>query len=486
MLRKLRRLVGRLYVRLLLVNGVVLLVPIAGLEFARLFERELLASLERDMRNQATLTRRFLEASQDPFSPAHQDVLVASARDTRTRIRVLGAQGAVRLDSHAQGPPEGHEEPPPRVVGSRLGSVGEGRTAWSDLPERSEVKAAFAGKPAAYTRIREREPSVFLFVAEPLRRGQRVEGVVYVTRSTRPVMVELYRIREGLSQVLALALCFTVAVTLWLGFSITRPLERLSRVATKIAAGQINLPIPVSGSGELHDLGAAFRTMTERLRQRMQDTAAFAADVAHAFKSPLTSIRGASELLSQGAADDPRARERFLRNITLDSERLDRLVTRLLQLSRLDASTHAFEPLSLDALLVETAERSSTPDVAVLVEPSALGVTVHGRKEDLETAFANLFDNAVKFSPPGQAVRVGVERTDDQVRVRVRDEGPGVAAEVQPRLFQRFFTTDTDQGTGLGLAIVQSVVEAHGGQVALAPAERGACFVVELPLASEP
>jgi two-component system, OmpR family, sensor histidine kinase ChvG len=484
----LKRQFGRLTVRLLLVNGVVVLVPIAGLEFAQLFERELLASLERDMRNQAIVVRRFLEVGSDSFAPELETALQESARDTRTRVRVLDVEARVRLDSHAAGPPEGEEGPPPRMLGSGLSTRNAG-LRWTELKERSEVRAALGGTRSAYTRIREREPSVFLFVTEPFYRDARVEGVVYVTRSTRPVMVELYRIRGGLQQVALLAVAFTVAVTLWLGLSITRPLERLSRVAAKIASGQTDLAIPVSGSGELRDIGAAFRTMTERLRQRMHDTAAFAADVAHAFKSPLTSIRGAAELLSQGAADDPTARQRFLRNIALDSERLDRLVSRLLQLSRLDASTGSLEPLPLLALLTETAERSSTPDVAVVVsaETDGEGVSlnaavVRGRKEELETAFANLFDNAVRFSPPGSPVNVVLTRGNGVYRVHVQDEGPGISAELRPRLFQRFFTTDSDQGTGLGLAIVRSVIEAHGGNVDLAPSERGAHFVVELPV----
>jgi two-component system sensor histidine kinase ChvG len=350
------------------------------------------------------------------------------------------------------------------------------------LRQRTEVKQALSGVPSAYTRIREREPSVFLFVAEPLYRDAAVVGAVYVTRSTRPVMVELYRIRSGLQQVLLVALVFTVGVTLWLGYSITRPLERLSAVASRIAAGQTNLDIPVTGTGEVRELGSAFATMTERLQTRMHDTVAFAADVAHAFKSPLTSIRGAAELLAQGAADDPRARERFLHNIELDSERLDRLVSRLLQLSRIEASTGPFERVALHTVVANAAERSATPDVEVTLEEPLPEAFVWGRREDLETALANLCDNAVKFSPEGGRVRIGLVRGEERHRVSVEDDGPGVPVDVQPRLFQRFFTTDVDQGTGLGLAIVKSVADAHGGRVFLdANVDRGARFVLELP-----
>jgi two-component system sensor histidine kinase ChvG len=222
--------------------------------------------------------------------------------------------------------------------------------------------------------------------------------------------------------------------------------------------------------------------MTERLRQRMRDTAAFAADVAHGFKSPLTSIRGAAELLAQGAADDPSARARFLANIELDSERLDRLVTRLLQLGRIEAATAAPERVDLRVLLEELASRSSTPDVAVQVSSNIEQAPLWGRKEDLGTAFANLYDNAVRFSPQGASALVELQALPELYRITITDSGPGVPQASEKRLFERFFTTDTEQGTGLGLAIVKSVAEAHGGRAYYRAATAGgACFVVELP-----
>lgn len=483
MLGGLKRQLGALRFRLLLVNAIVVLVPVAGLEFARLFERELLRSLERDMRNQAVLVRRFLEDG-DPFAPALEARLSRAALDTRTRVRVLDRSLRVRLDSHRLGPPEGEESPPPRTLGAIVG--GSSGPEWSPLEKRRELLAALRGERAAHTRIREREPSVVLFVAEPLFHDHRVVGVVYLTRSTRQVMVELYTIRRGLTEVLLVALAITAGITLWLALSITRPLERLSKVAARIAAGQHDLEIPVSGTGEVRELAQSFKAMTERLRQRLQDTASFAADVAHGFKSPLTSIRGAAELLAEGAADDPEARQRFLRNIELDSERLDRLVSRLLSLSRIEASTEPLRTFALGPLLERVASRSATPDTRVVVGGGE-GVSLSGRKEDLETAFANLMDNAVKAGKAGSEVRVEVEPGAKAVRVHVRDSGPGVAPEVEPRLFERFFTTDTDQGTGLGLAIVKSVVEAHGGSVAYErhSDEFVSCFVVELPYARE-
>ncbi|WP_437476025.1 ATP-binding protein [Sorangium sp. So ce1014] len=512
MIERLRRELGRIRVRLLIVNLVVLLVPVAGLEFARLYERQLLGSLERDMANQAVLVAAMLTSALDRGleldAPEHGDVLTRAARHTRTRVRVLDGAGAVVADSHENGPPEGPEPAAPRLISARSqGGSGRGladladevrpfgedaRERWPEVPDRAEVRDALAGRRAASTRVRERQPAVLLFLAEPIRWGGEVLGAVYVVRSTQPVLVELHRIRSGLLRVLLIASLFTGLVTLVLAWSISRPLGKLSRAAKRIASGERDIVVPVSGSGEIRDLGASFAAMNERLGARLRYISDFAADVAHEFKSPLTSIRGAAELLDEGAADDLEARRRFLRNIELDVARLDRLVSRLLELSRIEASSEAMTVFDLEALVARVVERCATSGQPVVLRYELRKRLLRARQTDLETALLNLVDNAVRFSPPGEAVVVTVEGGEGgaggeggkTARIAVRDRGPGVPAQHRARIFDRFFTTDESRnGTGLGLAIVKSVVEAHGGAVTVesAPGE-GASFVVELPV----
>ncbi len=485
---------GRLRVRLLVVNLVLLLVPIAGLEFARVHERQLLEALERDMRDQTALVRATLEADLERGialeDTEHRDILVAAARETRTRIRILDADGEVAVDSHEDGPPEGPEPPPPSLWPTRARVVSQsvrealryGQT-WPDVAERSEVKAALSGKRGAFTRVRGKSPGVLLFIAEPIFEGDRVVGAVYAARSTQPVLVELYRIRAGLFRVLAVAVALTLLVTLLLAWSITTPIEKLSRAAKRVAAGEPGVVVPVSGGAETRELGEAFAAMKERLDARLRYIEGFAADVAHEFKSPLTSIRGAAELLDEGAADDPSARRRFLRNIELDVARLDRLVSRLLELSRIEASSEPVLPVDLEALARRVADRSATPDQRVDVHPRSRKKAVAARETDLETALVNLVDNAVRFSPPDQSVEVILEDRPGAVAVVVIDHGPGILPEHLARIFDRFFTTDADRdGTGLGLAIARAVARAHGGDLMVesTPGE-GARLTMTLP-----
>ncbi len=387
------------------------------------------------------------------------------------------------VDSHRDGPPEGPEPPAPSFLGrsrsgprSHLLDRDEG-PRWPDPPRRREVQEAFAGQPSSYTRIRGREPGVLLFVTEPIIPRRRVEGVVYVARSTRPVLVELYRVRQGLYLVAGLTLIFTLLVTIALALSISRPLSRLSRAAKRIARGERGVAVPIEGSGEIRELAQSFASMTTELGRRLRFASDFAADVAHEFKSPLTGIRGAAELLADGAADDPHARDRFLANILLDVERLDLLVSRLLELGRVEASANESptEPVDLGALLREIAETHE------LTFDSSSAPILRGRRADLRRAVTNLVENAQRFS---SQVELSVTRSRDLVRIFVDDHGPGIPVDERERVFDRFYTTDGDrQGTGLGLAIVRAVAEAHGGSAYATEAPGGgARFVLELPV----
>lgn len=504
---KLRRSLGRIRLRLLTVHLVVLLVPVAGLEFARVYERQLLDSLERDMENQAALVRSLLESDIQrgalPGTPQHLEILTKAARTTRTRIRLIDTSGAVIADSHENGPPEGPEPPPPSMIPERasplrdldalasgIRNIGENpRERWPDLADRHEIREALSGRRAAHTRIRDRKPGVFLFVAEPVRKGADIIAAVYVVRSTQPVLVELYKIRSSLFRVLGVAVLGTALITLVLAWSISRPLEKLSRAAKRIAAGERDVAVPILGSGEIRDLSEAFYAMKERLDARLRYISDFAADVAHEFKSPLTSIRGAAELLEEGAADDMEARLKFLQNIELDVSRLDRLVSRLLELSRIEASSETPVLIDLEALAQRVVARHSEPEQPVHLDYALNTRFVRARETDLETALMNLVDNALKFSPAHSPVWVRIseglgEKGGRTAHIRVEDAGPGVPPEHISKVFDRFFTTDKARdGTGLGLAIVQSVAQAHGGKVWVeSEVGKGAAFVVEIPL----
>jgi two-component system, OmpR family, sensor histidine kinase ChvG len=491
---RLQRFFGRIRVRLLAVNLIVVLVPLIGLEFARVFERQLLDGLERDMLNQATLVRVMLEAElerdADLTSPLTEPLLARAAQRTRTRIRLVLPDVGVVADSHRNGPPEGPEHQAPILARGQALAVTDVRQLAgpigieAPIPKRKEIVTALAGARATATRFASDPPAVFLFLAEPVRHGGKVVAAVYVTRSTHPVLMEMHRVRRGLIWVFAATLGLTAIVTLALSLSISRPLERLSRAARRITRGDLGVAVPLGGGGEISELATEFDQMTRRLEARQRYISEFAADVAHELKSPLTSIRGAAELLAEGADDDLEARRRFLNNIRLDATRLDRLVSRLLELSRIDASEQLPEAVDLKAMIERAVARSEGPETPITLSFEATLASIMARESDVETALSNLLDNAQRFSPEGQAVSLVVSGPgeDGMLRLRVTDWGPGILAEHAPRVFDRFFTTDAERdGTGLGLAIVKSVATAHGGRVSFESQPGRTCFELCLP-----
>jgi two-component system sensor histidine kinase ChvG len=420
-------------------------------------------------------------------------MLREAARHTRARIRLLDGAGYLLADSHRRGPPEGRERSPPTLLnaGGRLSRASlpaqqRSTTPADELSARREVRRALAGGYGSATRLYKNGGRLFLFSALPIATTAGPSaGVVYLTRSTNPVRAARYRLRTTLLQIFAATVAFATFIALFLAATISRPLGRLTRDAEAIAAGDLSRALRLERRDELGQLARAFAAMKERLLGRAQEAAELAADLSHEFKSPLTGIRGAAELLLEGAADDPAARERFLRTILGESRRLDRLVTRLLELSRLEADAGAPGLLDARALTAEVfALYEERPvDLDWRLDGRAGDERLHGRAPQLTSALCNLLDNALAHARAGTRVRVVASSRPGRLRWEVWNQGAPIALADQERIWDRFFTTRGDQGgSGLGLPIVRAVARRHGGGCGVASsAEAGTCFWLELP-----
>jgi two-component system, OmpR family, sensor histidine kinase ChvG len=493
---RLRRAAGRVWdqlvrirTRLLVINLLLVFVPVVGIEWARTFEREMLAALESDMRHQAQLLRTILEKNLDAQGKPQGAILgraiEEAARRTRTRIRFLDRRAAsVLFDSHARGAPEGPEPAVPTWLGHGSPPLRRHAPAATDpgpVRDRVEIRAARAGKLGTATRVHRRIRRAYLFLAMPVMVARRVEGIVYITRSTVPALLAMHNLRARLLQVLAVAVGLTVAMSLFFAATISRPLGRLTRSARRIAAGDRSASLRLARRDEIGQLSRAFEELVGQLDGRAQYIAELAANLSHEFKTPLASIRGAAELLADGAAEDPEARQRFLGNILHDAERLTRLVSRILELSRIEASLEHREVLDLAEVVREVAGRSAERPLQVELEAEAL--PMRGHRAHLASALQALVENALAFSPPEAVVTVHAGLDGDEVVARVVDHGAGISRANQAKIFDRFFTTEAERGgTGLGLAIVATVVRAHGGVVSVdSEPGRGSTFEVRLP-----
>jgi len=212
--------------------------------------------------------------------------------------------------------------------------------------------------------------------------------------------------------------------------------------------------------------------------------------VAHEIRTPLTSIQGFSEMAASPDTP-PEKRKEYYRIILTESERLSRLVTNLLNLSRIEAGLELNrEPVDVPELVLGEMEffRSQT-DVHRLEYKGSRDIpTVFADPERLRQVLQNLLSNAIKYSPGGGRVEVETGREGRYVTISVRDEGIGIPAEELPRIFERFSRVERDEatgisGTGLGLAIVKHLVELHGGKItAQSEPGRGSTFTVYLPI----
>lgn len=490
LLRRLYLGLVRIRTRLLLINLLIVMVPVVGLEWARTFEREQLKALEEDMRHQAQVLRTILEKNLDeqrrPIFPILTTALEPLALRTRSRVRILDRRGRLLLDSHRKGAPEGPEPAIPHLLGpneapQRRHRPDQPSTDPGPVLDRPEVRAALRGELGTATRIHTRIQRVYLFLAMPIMVERRVEGAVYLTRSTVPVLQSLYRLRRHLYQVLLGALAFTALTTLFLAGTISRPLGRLTRAAQRITAGDRSHSLQLRRKDEIGELARAFDRLVQKLDARARYISEFAANISHEFKTPIASIRGAAELLLDGALDDPVARRKFLENIQADTRRLDRLVSRILELSRIEATLELRESFDLGDLVLEVADRFPQHPVEVDVGDGPLPCV--GNRPHLAAALMALVENAVHFSPDSIPVVVRAVAGNGQLRLSVTDRGCGISEANQKKVFDRFFTTEAERGgTGLGLAIVTVVVDAHGGTLELQSTPgQGSCFTLVLP-----
>ena len=352
----------------------------------------------------------------------------------------------------------------------------EGLAVGQDFSQWRDVARTLRGEYGArMTReVPSDDTSGVMHVAAPVLVQGRILGVLTVAKPVRTVQRFIDRaerkILMGGLLLLALSAAVGVAVTLWMVWNVRR-LRDYALSVQGPADGEHDTPPATALAvpqvpGELGDLARAMERMRARLEGR-DYIEGYVRALTHELKSPVAALRGAGELLQDDlpAAD----RAQFATQVVQQSERLQRLIERLLELSKLEQRQHAegHRPVALHecarTAIAHTQARAAQRGVE-------LALTGHGASgpweaELITLALTNLLDNAVDFAPEGSTVRVEL----DGPRVAVQDSGPGVPGYALPRLGERFFTTARPNGersgSGLGLAIVRRVMALHGGRM---------------------
>lgn len=369
-----------------------------------------------------------------------------------------------------------------------------------NLPE--EIQQALQSEEGRGSSTRVDEQGILtLYVARQIRNDEGLFGVFRVgiplgpaLSSTRPLLQILY--------VVMAVVAVTVTISAWIiARNLTRPILNLTNAASQIAAGELNTRVKPEGPKELLHLAEVFNHMTSRLEGYVEELRAFAANASHELRTPLTIVKLRVEALRSGALDDPPTAERFLDEIEGEIDRLARMVTDLLDLSRMEAglASRRRDQLDLSVIVDEVCDtfkiRADRVEVKILVKSEDHLPTLMGNDDQLHRLVYNFLDNALRYSPTGGIIKVTLSTRSDRdiVRLEVNDSGPGIAPDHLPHLFERFYRAEatrpkyggqdkTSSGTGLGLAIAKSIVEYHGGRIGVSSNYgQGSTFWAELP-----
>jgi two-component system sensor histidine kinase ChvG len=329
-------------------------------------------------------------------------------------------------------------------------------------------------------------------VAMALRRDGEVLALVYAQQAHRRAIRALYDLRFALLKLTLFVAAGALLLGWWLGWRMVRPLHRLRNQALDRALHEVEAVSPgleLAREDEIGDMATAFNRLLEALHERARHNAAFVADLAHEFKNPVAAVRACAESLASHAAEplDPARSERLARVLRDSSRRLDALVTQFLELARAEAGMVGEDrgPVELGPLVRGVVETiAAQPEhAAVEIIHELQDVTVPGVSGRLETAVRNLVENAASFAGERGHVHVTLRRQGAHALLEVRDDGPGIAPDDLPRVFERFFTRRHGRkGTGLGLALVQAIAHAHGGRArARSTLGEGSTFTLRLP-----
>lgn len=311
-----------------------------------------------------------------------------------------------------------------------------------------------------------------MYVAAPIMHGNKIIGVVSLYTEVKNldpfVLLANRNITNYALIVLAISLLFGWLLT-WL---LSRSIRKLVTYADAIGAGK-KIPPPKLREHEFKRLANAMDHMREELENK-EYVENYIHTMAHELKSPLTSIRGATELLQEGM--DPERQQKFLGNIQDSTQRMTKLVERLLALASVEkrrelenVETFLLKP-AIEKLLSERKQKTNEKNIQFKnAIPNKLEVT--GEKLLLEQALANLLDNAIDFTGQGGEIKINASNQNGQHKITVTDNGPGIPDYAKEKIFDRFFSLprpdSQKRSTGLGLSFVREVMALHQGKIML-------------------
>jgi two-component system, OmpR family, sensor kinase len=398
----------------------------------------------------------------------------------------------------------------PALTGSGFTAIGQFDIIW--LPKH--------GKPVPIqiaTSTVEGQKATVWTVTNTIARTVTKPGVVTISVVGQTTLAErarfpggsvvvgtsLAQVTDTVAQIELIVMIGSAAVVLLIGAGVfmvlrlgLRPIETMAAQADRITAGDLASRVaPHNPRSEVGRLGAALNGMLTRIEATVREREAsqeqmrqFFADASHELRTPLASLLANAELHQHGALTEPAQITEVMRRMALETQRMGRLVDDMLRLARLGQHPgQCREPVDLTALVAACAERVRITDPSRRWQVDvADGLEITGDEELLRRAVDNLCANVLVHTPHDTAGTIAAIASNGQVRIEISDDGPGVAADKLPHIFERFYRAGAGAsrpGSGLGLAIVAEIAAAHGGTAEAAPASpHGLRVTLTLPV----
>lgn len=273
--------------------------------------------------------------------------------------------------------------------------------------------------------------------------------------------------------------------------NVLAPIRDMTELAATLSANNLSNRINIAGTkNELQDLAIVINSMLDRIETSYNSQKQFVSDASHELRTPIAVIQGYANMLARWGKSDPAILDEAISAISQETESMKQLVEELLFLARHDKKTLLLETIRFDVLDVAAEVQSEaamvTPENTFLLSPSD-HVEIEADRKMIKQVLRILCDNAVKYSPKGGTITIGVAKTDTGCTLSMSDQGIGIAKEELPKIFERFYRSDSARksetgGHGLGLSIARIIVMGHGGQLRVrSKVGAGTTFFVDLP-----
>ena len=435
--------------------------------------------------------QRIADALSEQFSaplaafdaPGMYAAAVEAAEADQGRVLVLDALCVVQVDSQSQ--MNGS-----RFITAEIRNVLDGAASDYGYYDTAGGAAWFRAVLGVFTDVR---AMTGVYANAIYNNGSLIGVLVYVSQ-----VQEIY---ESLRDIQLRIMIWLVIVTLAVIFlnafilrAITRPIGALHQGIARMTEGDLSATVEVRGNNEFADLAAAFNSMAGRLKALDESRSLFVSNASHELKTPLSTMKLLIESLLYQDAFDPKTTKEFLQDANSEIDRLNRIISDLLALVKMDDGL-ALDLAELDIcnLVQEQAHRLAplAREQGIELECSFREpLTVNGDQIKLQQVVYNVIDNAIKYTGRGGEVNVTVARSGRLAVIKIADTGIGIPPEHLPHIFERFYRVDKARsretgGTGLGLSIVEQTVKMHGGKItAESTVGKGSVFTIELPLFS--